>query len=113
MMPTFCPGADLPVAQRRVGGDAGAEKRRNGGEVEVRRDGMGEALVDDVVVRVAAHGDGAVDAILGGVGEGGAFKAEVLFAAIARRAVAAGIDDDADGGDVSSLELLHALCRRR
>ena len=29
--------ADVPVAQRRVGGDAGAEQRRHGGEVELVR----------------------------------------------------------------------------
>ena len=100
----FLAGADLPMAQRRVGGDAGAEQRRNGGEVEVGGNGMGEALVDDVVVGVAAHGDGAVDAILGGVGERGALGAEMFFAAIAGSAVAAGVDDDADGRYVADLE---------
>ena len=104
-MPTFFPGTDVPVAQWRIGGDAGAEQRSDGGEVEVGRDGVGEAFVDDIVVRVSAHGDGAVDAILGGVGERGAFGAEMLFAAIAGLAVAAGIDDDADGSKVSDLEL--------
>ena len=108
-MPTFLSGAGLPMTQRRIGGDAGAEQRRNGGGVEVGGNGVREALVDDVVAGVAAHGDGAVDAIFGGVGEGGAFSAEMFFAAIAGSAVTAGIDDDADGGRVSELEFLHAI----
>ena len=101
----FLAGAGLPVAQRRVGGDAGAEKWGNGSKVEVGGDGMGEALVDNVVVGVSAHGDGAVDAVLGGVGERRALGAEVLFAAVARSAVAAGINDDADGCYFAGLEL--------
>ena len=42
-------GADIPVAEGRVGGNAGAEERRNGGEVEIRRHTVGEALVDDII----------------------------------------------------------------
>ncbi len=101
----FFSGADVPVAERGVGGDSGAEERGDGGEVEVGGDGVCEALVDDVVAGVAAHGDGAVDAIFGCVGEGGAFSAEMFFSAVTGRAVAAGIDDDADCGNVSGLKL--------
>ncbi len=99
-------GPDLPVAQRRVGGNAGAEQRRNAGQVEVGGNRVGEALVHDIVIGVAAHGDGAVDAVLGGVGERGALVAEVLFAVVAGRALAAGVDDHADGGNVARLELV-------
>jgi hypothetical protein len=35
--PDFLALADLPVAHGRVGGDAGAQQRRGGGEVEVGR----------------------------------------------------------------------------
>ena len=80
--------------------------------IEIGGDGVGEALVDDVVVGVAAHGDGAVDAILGGVGERGALVAEMFFAAVAGSAVAAGVDDDADGGDVSELEFFGRVSDR-
>jgi hypothetical protein len=72
-------------------------------------DDVGEALVDDVVAGVAAHGDGAVDAIFCGVGEGGAFEAVVLFSAITGGAVTAGVDDNADGGGVSGFESLYVF----
>ncbi len=74
---------------------------------EVGWDGVGEALIDDVVVRVSTHGDGAIDAIFGGVGEGWAFGAEVLFTTIAGFAVAAGVHDHADGRDVARLEFCY------
>ena len=56
---------DAPVAQRRVGRDAGAEQRRGPGEVEVGRDAQDEALVDDDAVGVAAVGDAAAGACPG------------------------------------------------
>ena len=39
--------ADLPVTQRRVGGDARAEQRRGGGEIELVGNLEREGLVDD------------------------------------------------------------------
>src|SRR5258708_36646046 len=66
---------------------------------------MREALVHNVVVRIAAHRDGTIDAVLGGVGERSAFNAKVLFTAIAWSAVAAGVDDHADSSELSELEL--------
>ena len=62
-------GAGIPMAQRRIGGDAGAEQGRDGGEIEILRDGVSEALVDNIIVGIAAHGDGSVDAVFDGVGE--------------------------------------------
>jgi hypothetical protein len=49
--------ADLPVLQRRPGGDAGAEQWSGGGGVELGRKGEGVMLVDDDVVGVAAVGE--------------------------------------------------------
>ena len=46
--------ADFPVAQRRIGGDAGAQQRRSSGEVEVLRNPQDERLVHDDRLGVAA-----------------------------------------------------------
>ena len=49
-------GADLPVPQRRVGGDAGAQQRRDGGELVLgMADLQHELLVDHDALRVAAE----------------------------------------------------------
>ena len=40
----------LPVAKRGIGGDTRAEQRRDGGKVEIGGNGVGEALVNDIVV---------------------------------------------------------------
>ena len=50
-------GANLPVAQRRICSNARAQEGRRSGHVEVRGNGVGEALVNDIIVGVAAHGD--------------------------------------------------------
>ena len=61
-------GAYLPMAQGRVGSDAGAEQRCNASQIQILRHGVGIALVDYVVIRIAAHGDRAIHAILVGIG---------------------------------------------
>ncbi len=60
-------GPGLPVSQRRVCRDAGAQERGDLAEVEGVRDAEGEVLVDDDVGGVAALGDDAVpvDAAVG------------------------------------------------
>src|SRR6516165_23497 len=68
------------------------------------RNFVSEAPVDHIVVGISAHGNRAVDAVLRGVGERGPLDAEVLFAAIAGRAVATRVDYDADGCNVAHLE---------
>ena len=62
--------ADAPVAQRRIGRDAGAEQRRGSGEVEIGGNAQNESLVDDDAVGVAAVGDAAGVLVGGVVGEG-------------------------------------------
>ncbi len=52
----FFAGADVPVAEWGVGGDAGAEERGDGGEVEVFGDFEDEVFVDDDALGVAAVG---------------------------------------------------------
>jgi hypothetical protein len=112
-MPTFLPGPRFPVPQRRIGGNARAQQRRNGSEVKVRGHGMREPLIDRVVARVAAHGDGAVHAIRCGVGQRRAFIAKMLFALFARRARAAGVDNHADSRNIAHFEFAHRVARSR
>ena len=72
-------GAGAPVAQRRVGGDAGAQQRRCDVELEAVGDAHHEVLVDDDVRRVAAVSHRAV-AIDRAVGQRGARQAVLLVA---------------------------------
>ena len=60
-------GSGAPVAQRGVGGDAGAEQRRGDVELDAFRDPDDEVLGHHDVGGVAALGDGAV-AVHGAVG---------------------------------------------
>ena len=102
----FFAGARLPVLQRRVGSDAGAEQGRGGGEVKIFRQREGEGLVDDDVIAVAAEGDVAV-LVFGVVGEDGRMTiAVLLLAGFAGGTGAAGVDHAADGGVIADLEFL-------
>ena len=72
---------------------------------------VGEALVNDIVRGIAAHGRRAVDAVFGGVGERRNLFAVLFFVALAGSALAAGVDDYADGRDAANFEFLQR-CRR-
>ena len=102
-----------PVAERRIGGDAGAQERRRGGEVELRGEAERERLVDDDPLRVAAVGGGLPVHLGAVVGEGGAALAELLEPAPARVAAAAGVHHAADAGEISGAEPLHPRAHAR
>ena len=103
-MPTFLPLVDAPVAQRRVGRDAGAEQRRGAGEVEVGRDAQDEVLVHDDAVGVAAVGDRRRLVLVRRVVGERHVRAELLEPGLAVGAGAVGIDQAADAGEVAGLE---------
>ena len=104
-MPTFLPGPDLPVPQRRVGGDAGAQQRRDGGQVRFgMADLQHEALVDDDVLRVAAQRVAGRVRRRAVVGADEAVLAVLLQALVAGRAVPAAVDHAADADQVADLE---------
>src|SRR5260370_19127897 len=48
-------GPDFPTTQGRIRGDSGAQQRRGGGRIEGGRYLEGKALIDYIVVRVAAE----------------------------------------------------------
>ena len=98
---------DVEVAQRRVGGDAGAQQRRGGGGVEAVRDVKDVAAVHHDGGGVAALGGGvAVAAVLRAVGPGHAVFAVLFQAVEAAVAFTAGIDQAADADTLAGGEIV-------
>ena len=50
----FLTGANLPVLERRIGGDPCAQQRCRGGRVQILGNIQDEALFDRDVIRIAA-----------------------------------------------------------
>ena len=99
----------LPVAQRRIGGDAGAQERRCRGGVEIARHLEREALRHHDVAGIAAEGVAAEHGVRAVIGGDGAARAILLQSLFAARAGAAGIDQAADRGEVADLEAGHRI----
>src|SRR5207247_8410105 len=76
-----------------------------GGRIQRWRYLEGKALIDNVVVRVAAEGRQRRTTLHGIVGGRGAFDAELLLAHLTGRALAAGVHQTADRGQVTRVEL--------
>ena len=76
-MPTFCTSR-APLAQRRIGGNAGAQQRRDSGRIEIFRHSQYEVLIHHQIGGVAAVGHGAGLAVLTVIGAGKAVLA-ILF----------------------------------
>ena len=94
-----------PAAHRRVGGDPGAEQRRNPGKVEVGGDAQHEAFIDDDAFRVAAVGDRRrLVLVRGVVGEGLALGQNCSTSSLAVGAGVVRIDQAADPDQVAGLE---------
>jgi hypothetical protein len=103
----------VPLAERGVRGNAGAQERRCAGRVKRRRHLEGEGLVDDDVLGVSAVRRLTGVLVDPAVGEArGAAGAELFEAALAAGAGAAGVDQAPDGGQVADLELLHIATDR-
>src|SRR5690606_26038275 len=89
-------GPDVPVAERRIGGDAGAQQRRGGGQIDILAHPQREGLVHRDALRVAAEGRAAQVRVRAVVGERGELLAVLLEAARTGRTGPAGIDHAAD-----------------
>ena len=100
-------GPDAPAPQRLPDGDPGAHQRSDGGGVEPGRAVVDEALADDVRRRPPAQGGRAVDPVATAVRERREVHAHVLVAGPAHAALAAGVDDVADGDRVADREARH------
>ena len=85
----------VPVAQRRIRRDAGAQQRCGGVERDAVRDAEHVVLVGDDLGAVAAVCVGAV-VVAAVVGGDVALQAELLFAGEAVLAFAAGVDEASD-----------------
>ena len=96
---------DLPVLQRRVGRDAGAEQRRHRLEVDPVGHLHDEALLHDDPLGIAAEGRPARAALPAVVGHGAAFDAILLEVGLAGLTAPAGVDHAADAGEVADLQL--------
>jgi hypothetical protein len=124
--PDLVAGLHVPVLQRRIGGDAGAEDRRGGGVGQAVGDLQHEVLADHHDVGIAAQGVVAAvhvlagrrllgrkhRAIIGGQETIGSF-AVVLLALLAGLAAAAAVDHAADADDVAFLKLDRACADPR
>src|ERR1700679_1840924 len=53
----FLPPAHIPAAQRRIGGDAGTQQRRNGRKVQLFRNAEHETFADDDRLGIPAVSD--------------------------------------------------------
>ena len=95
--------ADVPGAQRRISGDAGANQRGRRRQIQPVGDAQHKLLAHDETLGVAAVGRFARDPIAIIVGLGVAFAAELLQALAALIAVLAGIDHAPDRDRVADL----------
>ena len=99
-MPTFC-WSRAPLAQRRIGGDAGAQQRRDPGRIEIFRHSQHEVLILHQIGGVAAVGHGAGLAVLTVIGAGKAVLAILFQPLIAAWAAAAGIYHATDADQIA------------
>ncbi len=101
----FLAGPDLPVAQRRIGRDAGTEQRRDRGELFDRMtDLQHELLVDDDALRVAAERMTRRVFRTAVVGADEAVLAVLLETFIAGAAMLATADHATDADDIARCE---------
>ncbi|MNV40938.1 hypothetical protein D3C71_1325590 [compost metagenome] len=105
--------AYFPVAQRRIGGDAGAQQRRDGLEVQLVGDLHDEMFLRHDAIRIATEGELVAAAFLVVIGQRGAFLAVLLQVQAAGLAVPAGIHHAAHAGVIARLELGDVLAHLR
>lgn len=102
------------MAQRRIGGDARAQQRRDGGQIAlVMVDLQDEAFLDHDMVGIAAEGvatQHGVGAVIGADETG--LLAILLLAVMAGGAVAAAVDHAADADQITDLVFGHGIADR-
>ena len=98
-------GLQVPVIDWREGGDPGAQKRREPGQIDPRRNAQREIFLHDDLLGIAAIGHPARDLVLGIIGKGRAVETVLLAVGQAIGAGAAAVDHRADPGDIALAEL--------
>ncbi len=109
----FLARASAPLTQRRVGGNPGAEQRRDGGQLRL---GMTNpqhiALVHDDVLRIAAEGP--ARCVRGREVVGADHAVTVVFqTGLAVLAVLAAVDDATDTDQIADLVVFDVIANRR
>jgi len=99
----------LPVMQWLIGRYAGAEQRRNGGEVQVFRNPQYKALVDDDAFGIAAECPCVEDTVVIVIGLDASFDAILFQTFLAILTNPAGVDHTADGGEVALFEFVDVV----
>ena len=97
---------DLVVSQRGISGDAGAEERGGGGEIQILRDVQHKGFIHDHAPGVSTVSHAAAVFIRAVEGKDRALVAELFEIFLAAFTDAAGIHQTTDAGDVAFLELL-------
>ncbi len=96
-------GPDIPGAQRRIGGDAGAQQRRGLGQLQALGHPQDEFFAHHQVLGIAAVGHLVGNAVQAVVGLGIVLAAHLFFALAALVAHLAGVHHAADGDAVADL----------
>src|SRR5579871_6279932 len=102
----FLSFAYFPVAQRRVGRDAGTEQRRCGSEICLFGNFESEVLIHDDAFAVATVCDTAQNFVFGVVGESGHVLAVVFQATLAVITSAAAVHQTAYRCEIAGFEFL-------
>ena len=96
--------SDVPLGDRRIGGDAGAQQRSCRHEVQGIGNTANKPLIDDDFLRVAALSDSSVD-IPGVVSTDRPVEARLLLPCLALLTVSARVDQTSDAYSVSRFVL--------
>jgi hypothetical protein len=96
--------ADFPMAQRGIGGDAGAQERRRRRQIHIPRNAQHKCFIHYDAVGVSTVSHAAALFVRGVVGEGGAVQAVLFEVVLAIFTGAARVHHATDGGNVAFLE---------
>ena len=99
--------AHVPMAERRISGNACAQQRRCAGKIQLVGNAEHESLAHDNAVRISSIGYAAENFVFSVVGESRKIHTELLVAGAAVLADAAGTDHTADADDIAFFKFFH------
>src|ERR1700675_4331634 len=103
--------AHIPVAQWRVGGDAGAEERSDAFQRQFGRNSQDVIFVDHDLRGITAQGRGLAVLLIAIVGGAHTLFTILFLAGFALRAFPTGIDKAPDADQIAGLEFCDLLTR--
>ena len=107
----FVPFAHIPVAQGRVGGDAGAQERRDAFQRQFGRNSQDIIFVHHDLSGIAAVGRRFAILLVAVVGGAHPFFTILFLAGVALWTFATGINEAADTGEVADFEFCDLIAR--